>query len=153
MLGFQQRLASFVFPENSQKGMFGVIWSNEERIKMVLESANPFECVRSIFYLKKFTDLLEVSTRKRLIHGARPILHPWNNFTSIEKHWKEPLRRSPRQKAKVADCSEQQGVQQDLFDTDYNIQLDDSQVDFEKTTKGLTDKASQTVHFNSTQED
>ena len=60
MLGFQQGLASFVFPKNSQKGMFGVIWSNEERIKMVLESANPLECARSTFFLKKVTDLLEV---------------------------------------------------------------------------------------------
>ena len=60
MLGFQQRLASFAFPKNSQKGMLGVIWSNEERIKMDLESANPLECVRSIFSLKKFAGLLEV---------------------------------------------------------------------------------------------
>ena len=63
------------------------------------------------------------------------------------------MRRSPRKKVKVADCSEQQDVQQDLFETDYNIQLDDSLVDFEKTTKGLTDKASQTVDFHNTQED
>ena len=88
-------------------------------------------------------------TRKRLIQGARPVLHPWNNFTFIEKHRKEPLRRSPRKNVKVADCSEQQyDVQQDLFETDGNIQLDDSPVDFEKTTKGLTDKASQTDDIN-----
>ena len=35
-------------------------------------------------------------------------------------------------------------MQQDLFETDDNSQLDDSPVDFQKTTKGLTDKASQT---------
>ena len=79
-------------------------------------------------------------TRKRLIQGARPVLHPWNNFTFIEKHRKEPLRRSPRKKVKVAGCSEQQyDVPQGLFKTDDNIQLDDLPVDFEKTTKGLTD--------------
>ena len=88
-----------------------------------------------------------------MIQGARPILLPWNNFNSTEKHRKAFLRRSPRKKATVADCSEQQDVQQDLFEIDYNIQLDDSLVDFEKTTKGLTDKASQTVDFNNTQED
>ena len=89
-------------------------------------------------------------TRKRLIQRARPILHPWNNFTSTE----EPLRQSPRKKAKVVDCSEQQDdVQQDLFETDYNSQLDDSTVDFEKTTKGLTDKSSHTDDFNNTQEE
>ena len=94
-----------------------------------------------------------VGTRKRLIQGARPVLHPWNNFTFIEKHRKEPLRRSPRKKGKVADCSEQQyDVQQDLFETDDNIQLDDSPVDFEKTTKDLTDKASQTDDLNNTLE-
>ena len=92
-------------------------------------------------------------TRKRLIQGARPVLHPWNNFTFIEKHLKEPLRRSLRKKVKVADCSEQQyDVQQDLFETDDNIQLDDSPVDFEKTTKGFTDKASQTDDLNNTLE-
>ena len=63
------------------------------------------------------------------------------------------MRRFPKKKAKVADCSEQQDVQQYLFETDYNIQLDDSLVDFEKTTKGLIDKASQTIDFNSTQGD
>ena len=80
-------------------------------------------------------------TRKILIQGARPVLHPWNNFTFIEKHRKEPQRRSPRKKVKVADCSEQQYdvQQQDLFETDDNIQLDDSPVDFEKKTKGLND--------------
>ena len=60
LLGFQQRLASSVFPKNSQKGMLAVIWSDEERKKMVLESANPLECVRSIFSQKNFTDPLEV---------------------------------------------------------------------------------------------
>ena len=80
-------------------------------------------------------------TRKRLIQRARPVLHPWNNFTFIEKHQKEPLRRSPRKIVKVADCSEQQYdvQQQDLFETDDNIQLDDSPVDFEKKPKGLND--------------
>ena len=59
----------------------------------------------------------------------------------LEKHRKEPLRRYPRKKVKVADCSEQQYdvQQQDLFETDDNIQLDDSPVDFEKKTKGLND--------------
>ena len=62
-------------------------------------------------------------TRKKLIHGARPVLRPCNNFTFTEKHRKEPLRRSPRIKVKVADCSEQQyDMQQDLFETDGNIQ-------------------------------
>ena len=54
-------------------------------------------------------------TQKRLIQGARPILHPWNNFTLIEKHRKELLRQSPRKKVKVADSSEQQyDVRQNL---------------------------------------
>ena len=92
-------------------------------------------------------------TRKRLIQGARPVLHPWNNFTFIEKHRKEPLRRSPRKNVKVADCSEQQyDVQQDLFEPDDNIQLDDSPVDFEKTTKDVIDKSSQTDDLNNTLE-
>ena len=43
-------------------------------------------------------------------------------------------------------------MQQDLFETDDNIQLDDSPVDFEKTTKDLTDKASQTDDLNNTLE-
>ena len=43
-------------------------------------------------------------------------------------------------------------MQQDLFETDDNIQLDDSPVDFEKTTKGFTDKASQTDDLNNTLE-
>ena len=90
-------------------------------------------------------------TRKRLIQGARPVLHPWNNFTFIEKHRKEPLRRSPRKKGKVADCSEQQyDVQQDLFEPDDNIHLDDSPVDFEKTTKDVIDKSSQTDDLDNT---
>ena len=50
MLGYQQRLVSFVFPKTSQKRMVGLIWSNDEKIKMVLSSANPLNCaVRSIF--------------------------------------------------------------------------------------------------------
>ena len=54
-------------------------------------------------------------TQKRLIQGARPILHPWNNFTLIEKHRKELLRQSPRKRVKVADSSEQQyDVRQNL---------------------------------------
>ena len=86
-----------------------------------------------------------------MIQGATPILHPWNNFTSIKKHRKEPLRQSPRKKVKIADCSEQQDdEQQDSFETDDNIQLDDSPVDFEQTTKGLTDKTSQTDDHNNT---
>ena len=150
MLGFRQRLASFVFPKNSQKGTLGVIWSNEERIKMVLESANPLECVGSIFSLKKFTDLLEVLGKDWF---REPVLHLWNNFTFFEKHRNEPLRRSARKKVKVADCSEQQyDMQQDLFETDDNSQLDDSPVDFQKTTKGLTDKASQTNDLSNTLE-
>ena len=76
-------------------------------------------------------------TRKRLIKGTRPLLHPWNKFTSTEKHRKETLKRFPRKKAKIADCSEQQYVQQDLFETDCNIQLDDSLVDFEKQPRAL----------------
>ena len=92
-------------------------------------------------------------TRKKLIHGVRLVLHPCNNFTFTEKHRNEPLRRSPRIKAKVADCSEQQyDVQQNLFETDDNIQLDDSPVDLEKTTKGLTYKPSQTDDLNNTLE-
>ena len=39
-------------------------------------------------------------------------------------------------------------MQQHLFETDDNIELDDSPVDFEKTTLGLTDKASQTDDVN-----
>ena len=46
-------------------------------------------------------------------------------------------------------------MQQDIFETDNNIQLDDSPVDFGKTAKGLTDKAgsySQTNDLNNTLE-
>ena len=46
-------------------------------------------------------------------------------------------------------------MQQDIFETDDNIQLDDSPVDFGKTAKGLTDKAgsySQTNDLNNTLE-
>ena len=96
MLGFQQRLASFVFPKNNQKGMFGVIWSNEERIKMVSVSKSTRVCEKHFFPEKIYRPL--GGTRKRLLQGARPILHPWNNFTSIEKNPKEPLRRSPRKR-------------------------------------------------------
>ena len=77
-------------------------------------------------------------TRKRLIQGARPVLHQRKKFTFIEKHRKEPLRWFPRKKVKVADCSEQQyDVQQGLCETDDNIQFDDSPVDFEKQPRVL----------------
>ena len=58
--------------------MPGLIWSNEERIKVVLEWANPLECVRSIFSLKKFTD-----------HSEK--IDPGNqtNFTPLE-HLEHP---------------------------------------------------------------
>ena len=73
--------------------------------------------------------------RKSLIQEARSILHPWNNFISFEKHQKKPSKRSPRKKVKMADCSQQQDdKQQDLCETDDNIRLDDSPVDFEKKT-------------------
>ena len=107
---------------------------------MVLKSANPFECVRSIFSLKNLQSSWRYS--EKIDSGSLTNLHPWNNFKLIEKHPKESLRRSPRKKVKEADCSEQQDhVQQDLFETDDNIKLDDSSVDFVKTTKGLTDNA------------
>ena len=62
------------------------------------------------------------------------------------------MRQSPRKKAKVADISDQQdNVQQDLFETDYNIQLYNPPLDVEKTAKDLTNKASQTENFNNTQ--
>lgn len=63
------------------------------------------------------------------------------------------MRRSPRKNAKVPDCSDseqQDDVQEDLFYTDHNIHLDDSPANFEETTKGVTDKASQTGGFNKT---
>ena len=51
------KISFFCFPqEQSERNA----WCNEERIKMVLESANPLECVRRICFLKKFTDFLEV---------------------------------------------------------------------------------------------
>ena len=43
-------------------------------------------------------------------------------------------------------------MQPGLCETDDNIELDDSPVDFEKTTKDLTDKASQTDDLNNTLE-
>ena len=43
-------------------------------------------------------------------------------------------------------------MQYDLFETEDSIQLDDSPVDFEKTTKDLTDKASQTDDLNNSLE-
>ena len=74
---------------------------------MVLESANLLEYLRSIFCL--------------------------NNFISFEKHQKKPSKRSPRKKVKMAGCSQQQDdKQQDLCETDDNIRLGDSPVDFEK---------------------
>ena len=77
MLGFQQRIASFVFPKNSQKGMLDVIWSNEVRIKMVLKSANPFECVRSIFSLKNLQSSWRYS--EKIDSGSL------TNFTPLEQ--------------------------------------------------------------------
>ena len=88
MLGFQQRLASFVFCKSSQKRMLGVIWSNEERIKMVLESTNPLECMRSIFSLNKITALLEVFWKDWFSQ---------TNFTPLQKlylDWKKSKRVS-----------------------------------------------------------
>ena len=43
------KISFFCFPQEQSERMLGVIWSNEERIKMVLESANPLEWVRNIF--------------------------------------------------------------------------------------------------------
>ena len=104
MLGFQQRLASFVFPKNSQKGMLGVIWSNEEIKDGFRISKSTWVCEKYFLPEKIYGPGV---TRKRLIQGARQVLHSWNNFTFIEKHRKEPLRRSPRKIVKVADCTEQ----------------------------------------------
>ena len=96
---------------------------------MVLESANLLECLRSIFCL--------------------------NNFISFEKHQKKPSKRSPRKKVKMAGCSQQQDdKQQDLCETDDNIRLGDSPVDFEKKKqprRGITDKASLTDGFSNIQ--
>ena len=65
-------------------------------------------------------------TWKRSIQETRPFLHYWKNFTSFQKYWKEPLRRSPRKNAKVPDCSDseqQDDVQEDLFYTDNKFTL------------------------------
>lgn len=43
-------------------------------------------------------------------------------------------------------------MQQYLFEIDDNIHLNDAKVGFEKTNKGLHDKASHTYVFNNTQE-
>ena len=54
----------------------------------------------------------------------------------------------------MADCSQQQDdKQQDLCETDDNIRLDDSPVDFEKKQPrwGITDKASLTDGFSNIQ--
>ena len=126
--------------------MLGVIWSNEEIKDGFRISKSTWVCEKYFLPEKNYRP---GGTRKRLIQGARQVLHSWNNFTFIEKHRKEPLRRSPRKIVKVADCTEQDyDVQQDLFETDDNIQLDDSQVDLKKTTNCLTDKASQTDDLN-----
>ena len=106
MLGFQQRLTSFVFLKISQKGMFGLFWSNEERTKNSIRITETTPGFEKHFLPEKIYKPLR-GTQKWLIQGARPILHPWNNFVSIEKHWKESMRPSPRRKAKVQDCSEQ----------------------------------------------
>ena len=59
-------------------------------------------------------------------------MRPWNKLTSIEKHWREPLRQSIRKKAKITECSEQQDdAQQDFFGIDDNIHLDNAKIDFE----------------------
>ena len=86
MLEFRQKLV-FVFPKKSQKGMLGVIWSNEERIKVVLESANLLECMSSIFCLKN----LQTSRRysKKIDQGSQ------TNFTPLEQlyfNWKASKR-------------------------------------------------------------
>ena len=84
--------------------------------------------------------------RKSLIQEARSILHPWNNFISFEKHQKKPSKQSPRKKVKMADCRQQQDdKQQDLCETDDNIQLDDSPVDLKK--KNNQDEALLTRHL------
>ena len=89
------------------------------------------DCVRSIFSLKKFTDLLDVLGKDWFREPASFIpleqlyLH-WkrNNFTFIERA-SETI--SKEESKGVADCSQQlHDVQQDLFETDDNIQLDDS---------------------------
>ena len=85
---FPTKTSFFVFCKSSQKRMLGVIWSNEERIKMVLESTNPLECMRSIFSLNKITALLEV------------LWKDWfnqTNFTPLQKlylDWKKSKRVS-----------------------------------------------------------
>ena len=129
--------------------MFCVIWSNKERIKMVLESANSRECASNIFSLKKIYRP-PGGTWRRLIQGAWPILHSWNNSTLIERHWKEPLRRSPMKKVKVADCSEQQyDAQQDLFIWNWwQYSTWWFTCRFWKNNKGLTYKASKNDDLN-----
>ena len=129
------KISFFCFPKNSQKGMLCVIWSNEERLKMVLESANPSIVWEAFSPWKKLQTSWRYSEKTDSVNQT--------SFTPLEqlyleKHRKEPLRRYPRKKVKVADCSEQQYdvQQQDLFETDDNIQLDDSPVDFEKKNQG-----------------
>ena len=120
---------------------------------MVLEPANPLECVRA------FSPWKNLQTSWRYLEKADSGSH--TSFTPLEQlylHWKTSKRASEtiskeESKGNSRLRSEQQyDVQQDLFETDDNIQLDDSPVDFEKTTKGFTDKTSQTDDLNNTLE-
>ena len=131
MLGFQPKLASFVFPKNSQKGMLGVIWSNEEKIKMVLESLNPsivweaFSPWKNLQTSWTYLEKIDSGSQTSFIPLEQLYLH-WkrNNFTFIERA-SETI--SKEESKGVADCTQQQhDVQQDLFETDDNIQLDGS---------------------------
>ena len=89
MLGFQPKLASFVFPKNSQKGMLGVIWSNEEKIKMVLESANPSIVWEAFSPWKKLQTSWRYSEKTDSVNQT--------SFTPLEQlylHWKTSKRAS-----------------------------------------------------------
>ena len=111
---------------------------------MILKSANPLECMRSIFSLEKFTDLLKVL--RKIDPGSQTKFTPLEQLYLNWKASKRTFEKISKEESKGKD------LEQDLFETDYNIEFDHSLVYSEKTTKGLTDKVSQTVGFNNTQE-
>ena len=83
------KISFFCFPKNSQKGMLCVIWSNEERLKMVLESANPSIVWEAFSPWKKLQTSWRYSEKTDSVNQT--------SFTPLEQlylHWKTSKRAS-----------------------------------------------------------
>lgn len=83
-------------------------------------------------------------TKKRLLDGAKPVLHSWNNFTIEEKQRKEPLlRRSPRKKRKL-DTAPIQVEDESLKEQNSDskpLDQHDYLIDFESTVERTVDNS------------